>query len=152
MKANDIFEGSATTKNAVDKWSGFTVDIHSSGDSSTLAIRNFMNQNLEFPTPWKRNAFKEFKKMLDNLDVDNEVKDAIDREMFRIPYDTITDQDEYIERQMVEILDIAEQLLTSMMMQYNEKQRGLIETLMAQLLENPENYEQIFAGIRRLDR
>ena len=151
MRESNLKEGTARTRNTNDRWSGTDVDILAYSDVLTLRVRNFLSSNFDVPMEWK----KELKLQLYQIALPEDADAQEKKELFKA-IDLLTSEavvgtgDDHIEEQIIEILDVAERLIKSMVIQYAEEHRELVEKYARYLIENPGNADVVTQSIKAL--
>lgn len=153
MKANEILEGTASSRNTNDKWSAASVDIHTSSGGLQLRVRNFMNDNPEIPTKHWKDEIDSALFDINTKELSKEQRQAYMQAAGMLLSEAVVQQtDDHIEEQIMEVLDIAERLAQSMMMQYAEEYRAMIEKYAAYLIENPDKADVVVDSLKALKK
>lgn len=150
MKATDILEGTARSRNTNDRWDGTDVDVYAHSKELKLRVRNFMNSEFNIPIDWKEEITRAlFSTQTDHLD--DEQAEAFHEAMELIWGEAVVNAaDQHIEEKVMEVLDVAERLIKSMMFEYHEEYRSLIEKYARYLIENPDKADVILDNIKAI--
>jgi len=151
MREKNLKEGTARSRNTNDSRHGHDVDVLTYDKEVHLRVNNFMNRGFRIPTDWKRDLDH---KLWDATPTgDQEQKKLFMHAVILLTNEAIVESNsEHIEEQIVEILDVAERLIKSMVMQYATEHRALVEKYAQYLLENPDKADVVIDNLKALKR